>query len=49
MSIVDTAEWRALQGHFEDMKERHLRDLFAGDPGRGKDLTLEAADLFLDY
>jgi glucose-6-phosphate isomerase len=49
MSIVDTTTWKALQAHFEDMKERHLRDLFAGDPSRGEGLTLEAADLFLDY
>jgi glucose-6-phosphate isomerase len=27
----------------------HLRQLFAGDPGRGERLTAEAAGLFLDY
>jgi glucose-6-phosphate isomerase len=31
------------------MHDRHLRDLFAADPGRGERLTAEAGDLFLDY
>ena len=28
---------------------RHLRDLFAEDPGRGERLTAEAAGMYLDY
>ena len=31
------------------MRDRHLRELFADDPGRGERLTAEAAGLFLDY
>ncbi|HZD28983.1 MAG TPA: glucose-6-phosphate isomerase, partial [Xanthobacteraceae bacterium] len=31
------------------MRNRHLRDLFARDPGRGERMTAEAAGVFLDY
>ncbi len=31
------------------MRDRHLRELFADDPGRGERLTVEAAGLYLDY
>jgi glucose-6-phosphate isomerase len=41
--------WRALQDHYETMRSRHLRDLFAHDPKRGEHMTAEAAGVFLDY
>ena len=41
--------WQALQRHYDEIAGRHLRDLFAGDPGRGERLTAEAAGIFLDY
>src|SRR5215467_43816 len=41
--------WRALQDHYETMRGRHLRDLFAHDPKRGERMTAEAAGVFLDY
>lgn len=47
--ITALPEWQALDGHYADMQNVHLRDLFAADPSRGKRLTLEAAGLFLDY
>ena len=31
------------------MQGRHLRDLFADDPGRGERMTAETAGIFLDY
>jgi glucose-6-phosphate isomerase len=43
------AAWRALEAHRAEIGERHLRDLFADDPGRGERLTAEGAGLFLDY
>ena len=33
----------------QKMRDLHLRQLFADDPGRGERLTAEAAGLFLDY
>jgi glucose-6-phosphate isomerase len=41
--------WKALEQHHEQIAGRHLRDLFAEDPGRGERLTAEGAGLYLDY
>ncbi|MGR7026882.1 glucose-6-phosphate isomerase [Geodermatophilus sp. URMC 62] len=49
MGVRDSAEWQALAEHHREVGDRHLRDLFAEDPGRGTDLTVAAADLYLDY
>jgi len=49
MGISDSAEWQALAEHHREVGDRHLRDLFAEDPGRGTDLTVCAGDLYLDY
>jgi glucose-6-phosphate isomerase len=42
-------EWQALVRHHGEIRETHLRDLFARDADRGTRLTAEAADLYLDY
>src|SRR5215469_15433309 len=41
--------WQALERHHAEIAGRHLRDLFAEDPGRGERLTAEAVGLYLDY
>src|SRR5487761_768787 len=41
--------WQALERHYAEIAGRHLRELFAADPGRGERLTAEAAGLYLDY
>jgi len=41
--------WAALDAHHTDIAGRHLRDLFAEDPGRGDRMNAEAAGLYLDY
>ena len=41
--------WHALEAHGGQMRELHLRSLFASDPSRGERLVVEAAGLFLDY
>ena len=41
--------WTDLEGHCRQVRELHLRQLFAQDPERGKRLTLEAAGIYLDY
>ena len=48
-SIDQTPEWQALVRHHEAVKDTHLRELFATDPGRGETLTCEAGDLYLDW
>jgi glucose-6-phosphate isomerase len=49
VDIKSTPEWRALQEHQQELGQAHLRDLFAQDPDRGAKLTLDAADLHIDY
>ncbi|HEY4812578.1 MAG TPA: glucose-6-phosphate isomerase [Solirubrobacteraceae bacterium] len=41
--------FNALQDHYELIKDRHLRELFAEDPQRGDRLTAQACGLYLDY
>ncbi|MGA9013136.1 MAG: glucose-6-phosphate isomerase [Acetobacteraceae bacterium] len=45
----ETAAWGALAAHYQQVKDLHLRQLFAEDPGRGERLTGEGAGLYLDY
>ena len=44
-----SAAWQALAEHCRDLGARHLRELFAGDDGRGERMTVEAAGWYLDY
>jgi len=41
--------WQKLDAHYRVIRDRHLRNLFADDRGRGDRLTAEAAGVFLDY
>jgi glucose-6-phosphate isomerase len=43
------AAWKALEQHHDKIKDVHLRELFADDPGRGERLTEEALGIYLDY
>src|SRR5262245_43458665 len=47
--LTERKAWKELAAHSQTIRESHLRDLFANDPGRGERLTVEAAGLFLDY
>jgi len=48
-SLTQRPQWHALQNHAKQLLPRHLRELFAADPTRGKRLNAEAAGLYLDY
>ena len=41
--------WKALGDHYPQVRQLHLRQLFADDPKRGERMTVEAAGLYLDY
>ncbi|WP_432866912.1 glucose-6-phosphate isomerase [Microbispora rosea] len=45
----DRSAWQALQRHHAQIERRHLRELFADDPGRGERMCAQAAGLYLDY
>ncbi len=42
-------EWRALEAHYQQIKDVHLRKLFADDPMRGERMAAEAAGWYLDF
>jgi glucose-6-phosphate isomerase len=44
-----TPEWFTLAEHRGADREVHLREFFASDPARAKRMTLDAAELHLDY
>ena len=48
-SLTKRPAWKALLAHFKSVRNLHLRQLFADDPGRGERLTAEAAGIYLDY
>src|SRR5829696_7315813 len=41
--------WQALAAHYAQVRDVHLRQLFADDPRRGERLAAEAAGLYFDY
>ncbi len=47
--LTERPAWKALEAHHLNIGAVHLRELFAGDPGRGERLALEAAGVYLDY
>jgi glucose-6-phosphate isomerase len=48
-SLREGRAWKALEAHFAEIGDRHLRDLFAEDPGRGDRLVADGAGLHLDF
>src|SRR5579862_3088259 len=47
--LTSSPAWLALAGHYDIMKEKHLRDLFAADPKRFQSFSLRHNDILLDY
>ncbi len=44
-----TKSWQKLTAHFDDMKRKHMRDLFAGDPARAAKFSILFNDIYVDY
>jgi glucose-6-phosphate isomerase len=47
--LTERLAWKALEVHYQQVRELHLRKLFGDDPGRGERMTAEAVGLYLDY
>lgn len=47
--ITTTSAWKALSAHHAAVEATTLRELFADDPDRGRELTLTVGDLYIDY
>ena len=41
--------WKELESHYDEIRARHLRELFAEDPARSERLSAEAVGIYLDY
>ncbi len=41
--------WKALEAHYQKLRDVHLRTLFADDPKRGERLVVEDVGLYFDY
>ncbi|MCL5263027.1 MAG: glucose-6-phosphate isomerase [Acidobacteria bacterium] len=41
--------WNELKHHADELRGKHLRELFASDPARGGRFCLEAEGIYLDY
>ncbi|MCA0131481.1 glucose-6-phosphate isomerase [Winogradskyella alexanderae] len=44
-----TESWSKLQSHFNSIKDKHLKDLFSGNPNRANQLTIEWEDFLVDF
>ena len=47
--LTERPEWKALLSHYDQVKDVHLRNLFAEDEGRAQKFMMDAGDLHLDY
>src|SRR5487761_2065771 len=48
-AVSASAAWKALAQHQREIRDLHLRELFADDPARAERMTVEATGLTLDY
>jgi glucose-6-phosphate isomerase len=47
--IKESPAWQALGEHYEDIRDLHMRDLFASDPQRFEKFSLKLGDILFDY
>ncbi len=48
-SLTQRPAWKALEEHYAQAQNLHLRKLFADDPQRGERFATESAGIYLDY
>ncbi len=47
--LTDRASWKALEAHFAQIKDVHMRDLFEQDKDRFKKFSTQMDDILLDF
>ena len=47
--LTQRPAWKALETHYQQVRDVHLRTLFAQDAQRGKRMAAEAVGIYLDY
>ncbi|NJO82919.1 MAG: glucose-6-phosphate isomerase [Blastochloris sp.] len=48
-TLTQRTAWQALASHYQQIRDIHLRTLFAQDPQRGERLTIESDGIYFDY
>ena len=48
-SLLQSAQWQALAAHAKQLRQRHLRDLFAADPQRFETFSRSQLNLLFDF
>lgn len=48
-ALTQSPAWRALDAHYQEVSQRHLRDLFAADPQRFDQFSRRFEDILLDF
>ena len=47
--LTEMKEWKALQAHFDTIKNTHMRDMFAADKDRVERFSFADGDILFDY
>src|SRR5215469_8733674 len=47
--LTERPQWQKLAEHYQNIRDVHLRTLFADDSQRGQRLAIEGAGIYLDY
>ncbi|MBW1744417.1 MAG: glucose-6-phosphate isomerase, partial [Deltaproteobacteria bacterium] len=48
-ALAQSLAWKALEAHYQKIKDVHLRDLFEQDPQRFERFSLMLGDILVDY
>ncbi len=48
-TLINSPAWIALQQHYQEIRDTHMRDLFAQDPRRFERFSLRFGDILFDY
>src|SRR5947208_842662 len=48
-NLVTRPAWSGLKTHAATLRQKTLRELFAGDPQRGRRFSLDAVGIYFDY
>ncbi|MHA1612894.1 MAG: glucose-6-phosphate isomerase [Promethearchaeota archaeon] len=49
MKVTELPEWKALESHYADINQTHLRDLFATNSDRANQFSFQFEDLLVDF
>jgi len=48
-TLTQSTTWKALEEHFKEIRQSHMRDMFAEDPQRFDKFSLKLNDILFDY